>query len=235
MRALGGFADAGRARELLDALREDRGVREAMRRWRFRVGALVEMDPAENTTAQSRTLGLNRNRGEVIELRLRTDRYDGFRHYGGIRKTLCHELAHNVWGEHDARFWTLCREIEAHVQQQSWNVGRRIGGDDAEFYQPPEDEDEHDEHVDAGGWVGGTYVLGGSAASPGMTRANAIALAAETRVALDGARARARVRMVGENGIEWTDEDREAMRRRRRPPEREEGEGEPDGDANGAT
>ena len=59
------------------------------------------MNPAEHTTQESRTLGLNRNRGEVIELRLRTDAYDGYRDYKVIRKTLCHELAHNVHGEHD--------------------------------------------------------------------------------------------------------------------------------------
>jgi hypothetical protein len=183
VRVMAGFGDAERARGLLEALRGDRGIREAMRRWRFRVGQLVEMDPAENTTATARTLGLNRNRGEVIELRLRTDRYDGFRHYGGIRKTLCHELAHNVWSEHDANFWTLCREIEAFVQQQSWNVGRRVGGDDVEFYEPPDDEDEH---VDGGGWIGGVRAVGGAAPLTGMTRGEAMARAAEERMRSSG-------------------------------------------------
>src|SRR6202012_704827 len=156
VRPMRGYPDAHHALALLEALRRDRGIREAMRRWGFRVGLLTEMDPILNTTAQSRTLGLNRNRGQVIELRLRTDRYDGFRHYYGIRRTLCHELAHNVWSEHDSNFWTLCREIEAYVQQQSWNSGRRIGGDDVDFYHPPDDSDEdeaEDAHVDSGGWT----------------------------------------------------------------------------------
>jgi hypothetical protein len=246
VRALSGFADVERARSLLDALREDRGIREAMRRWQFRVGMLVEMDPAENTTAQSRTLGLNRNRGQVIELRLRTDRYDGFRHYNGIRRTLCHELAHNTWGDHDENFWRLCREIEAFVQQQSWNVGRRIGGDAEDFYQPPEgegDDDYDDDHVDAGGWTGGTHVLGGGATPPplaGATRAEMLAQAAERRRAAlgaDGESLRPRVLMVAENGVEWTDEERAAFQRRyaaRRPPRRPD-EGAPDGGANGTT
>ncbi len=63
------------------------------------------MDPAEHTTSESRTLGLNRNKGEVIELRLRTDAYDGYRDYRTIRKTLCHELAHGVFSEHDRDVW----------------------------------------------------------------------------------------------------------------------------------
>jgi hypothetical protein len=34
-------------------------------------------------------------------LRLRTDAYDGFRLYSEVRRVLCHELTHNVWGDHD--------------------------------------------------------------------------------------------------------------------------------------
>lgn len=50
------------------------------------------MDPLSNTQSShegtTRLLGLNRNRGEVIELRLRTDAYDGYRDYKTIRNTL---------------------------------------------------------------------------------------------------------------------------------------------------
>ncbi|KAL1642205.1 hypothetical protein SLS58_005545 [Diplodia intermedia] len=84
-----------RSLAFLERLRDDAGVRAAMRRHGFSVGLLTEMDPAMHTTHESRTLGLNRNRGEVIELRLRTDAYDGYRDYKTIRRTLCHELAHN--------------------------------------------------------------------------------------------------------------------------------------------
>ena len=89
----------------LERLRDDAGIKASMRKHGFSVGLLTEMNPAEHTTHESKTLGLNRNRGEVIELRLRTDSYDGYRDYKVIRNTLCHELAHNVWGPHDRNFW----------------------------------------------------------------------------------------------------------------------------------
>lgn len=61
------------------------------------VGVLTELAPHENPGL----LGLNVNAGQAIKLRIRTDAYDGFRWYKDIRMVLCHELAHNVWGEHD--------------------------------------------------------------------------------------------------------------------------------------
>ena len=64
---------------------------------KFSVGLLTELAPHEHPGL----LGLNVNRGESIKLRIRTDKYDGFRSYKEIRKVLCHELAHNVWGDHD--------------------------------------------------------------------------------------------------------------------------------------
>lgn len=68
-----------------------------MQKHQFSVGTLTELAPHE----QPHLLGLNVNRGQAIKLRLRTDAYDGFRVYSDIRRVLCHELAHNVWGEHD--------------------------------------------------------------------------------------------------------------------------------------
>jgi hypothetical protein len=72
---------ADRAREMLDRLVHDRGIIAIMKKYKWSVGALVEMDPAEHTYVDHKTLGLNRNRGEVIELRIRTDDYGGFRQY----------------------------------------------------------------------------------------------------------------------------------------------------------
>jgi hypothetical protein len=69
------------ARDLLDRLRHDRGIIAIMKKYKWSVGALVEMDPGEHTYVDHKTLGLNRNKGEVIELRLRTDEYAGFRQY----------------------------------------------------------------------------------------------------------------------------------------------------------
>lgn len=68
-----------------------------MQKHQFAVGVLTELAPHE----QPHLLGLNVNAGQAIKLRIRTDVYDGFRLYRDIRKVLCHELAHNVWGEHD--------------------------------------------------------------------------------------------------------------------------------------
>ena len=64
---------------------------------RFSVGLLTELAPHEHPEL----LGLNVNGGQSIKLRIRTDRYDGFRSYRETRRVLCHELAHNVWGDHD--------------------------------------------------------------------------------------------------------------------------------------
>ena len=69
------------ARDLLDRLVHDRGIIAIMKKYKWSVGALVEMDPAEHTYVDHKTLGLNRNKGEVIELRIRTDEYAGFRQY----------------------------------------------------------------------------------------------------------------------------------------------------------
>ncbi|KAK5118582.1 hypothetical protein LTR85_008047 [Meristemomyces frigidus] len=171
----------------LERLRDDAGIKSSMRKHGFSVGLLTEMNPAEHTTHESKTLGLNRNRGEVIELRLRTDSYDGYRDYKIIRKTLCHELAHNVWGEHDRNFWNLCKEIEAEVEKNDWRRGgHSVGGE--EFFNP--DDEGVDEEADGGGWNGGEYVLGGGAASSSaaaasrepMTRREIMARAAEERM-----------------------------------------------------
>ncbi|KUI62092.1 hypothetical protein VP1G_09228 [Cytospora mali] len=140
---LPGFTNAERSRAFLLRLKEDPGIRAAMRKHKFSVGLLTEMDPASNTQSShegtTRLLGLNRNRGEAIELRLRTDAYDGYRDYKTIRNTLCHELAHNVFGPHDRDFWDLCHQIEREVQAADWKSGGHTVAE-GEFYQSPEDD-----------------------------------------------------------------------------------------------
>lgn len=85
------------ARDLLTRLANDPAIRHVMRKHQFAVGVLTELAPHE----QPHLLGLNVNAGQAIKLRLRTDRYDGFRIYKEVRRVLCHELTHNVWGDHD--------------------------------------------------------------------------------------------------------------------------------------
>lgn len=155
LRPLPYLPNPDRSLRFLERLRDDAGIKAAMRTHKFSVPLLTEMDPAMHTTQESRTLGLNRNRGEVIELRLRTDAYDGYRDYKTIRKTLCHELAHNVWGPHDRNFWNLCKQIEKEVDRDDWRAGGRSVGNE-EYYEPGEEE-----VYDHGGWTGGEFVLGG--------------------------------------------------------------------------
>ena len=84
------------ALSLLQKLASDPAIDHVMQKHQFSVGLLTELAPHEHPGL----LGLNENRGVAIKLRLRTDRYDGFRLYSEVRRVLCHELAHNVWGDH---------------------------------------------------------------------------------------------------------------------------------------
>ena len=173
-----------KSQRYLERLASDPGIKASMRKHKFSVGLLTEMNPAEHTTHDSKTLGLNRNAGEVIELRLRTDRYDGYRDYKVIRKTLCHELSHNVWGEHDSNFWGLTREIEKEVDANDYKHGGHKLTDN-EFYEPNDTYDE-DEHADHGAWTGGEYVLGSTSTSQsdsaGLSRREIMARAAQSRL-----------------------------------------------------
>ncbi|SLM34359.1 WLM [Lasallia pustulata] len=182
--------DPSRSLRFLERLRDDAGIKASMRKHKFSVGVLTEMNPAEHTTHESRTLGLNRNRGEAIELRLRTDAYDGYRDYKVIRKTLCHELAHNVFGEHDRNFWDLTRDIEREVDANDWRSGGHALTSE-EFYNP-DDAGVDAEYMDGGGWTGGEFVLGraengGTGTSQmgnaqGLSRREVMAKAAEERI-----------------------------------------------------
>ncbi|KAH6669829.1 zinc metallo protein-like proteinase [Halenospora varia] len=188
LRPLPYLPNPSRSLAFLQRLKDDAGIKAAMLKHKFSVPLLTEMNPIEHTQANaegvSRTLGLNRNQGEVIELRLRTDAYDGYRDYKTIRKTLCHELAHNVHGPHDRKFWDLCKLIEREVEGSDWKSGGRMVGEE-EFYGG-EEVDDH------GGWTGGEFVLGvgsrggaestGSASTQGMSRREILAKAAEERM-----------------------------------------------------
>lgn len=202
-----------RSLQFLERLRDDPGIKFAMAKHRFYVPLLTEMNPAEHTTHESRTLGLNRNKGEVIELRLRTDAYDGYRDYRTIRKTLCHELAHCVHSEHDRQFWELTKQIEQEVERGDWTRGgHRLS--EQEFYNPRDWEEEgskgEDEWVDHGGWTGGEYVLGGAggrdgggqagqaAGGGGLSRREIMARAAEDRLKREQQRGRGSNNAEGE-------------------------------------
>ncbi|WQF82541.1 Putative WLM domain, Ubiquitin-like domain superfamily [Colletotrichum destructivum] len=186
VRPLAGLPHPERSLALLERLKEDPGIRASMRKHKFSVGLLTEMEPLSNTQSThegtTRLLGLNRNGGEAIELRLRTDAHDGYRDYKTIRKTLCHELAHNVHSNHDRDFWDLCHQIEREVDAADWkHGGHTVGQQSSSYYAPGDEEEEGFE--DHGAWEGGDFVVGGSAANAtGLSRREILAKAAEERV-----------------------------------------------------
>ncbi|KAJ2759863.1 hypothetical protein IWQ56_005629, partial [Coemansia nantahalensis] len=144
------------ALRLLRRLAADEGVRAVVRKHRYSVGVLRELHPSERTI-----LGYNRNRGQVIALRLRTDDLEGFRAYLAIRQVLMHELAHMVWDNHDDRFHALNRQLCREVVDLDWTRSGRTVGPAGAVYAEPQPSDAA--HVD-GGSLGATgFVLGGAA------------------------------------------------------------------------
>lgn len=124
-------ADHARARTLLEHLAAEPGVQHVMRTRRWRVGALCEMRPEGKVGVDPVcVLGYNANAGESIHLRLRTDDLRGFRRYDTVRRVLMHELAHNVYAEHNARFYELVSAITREADANDWRRtgGRRLGG-----------------------------------------------------------------------------------------------------------
>jgi hypothetical protein len=117
------------AEKLLKKLALDPGIVEIMTQRRFNVNTLCELDPldadieqAEKGEGDKCLLGWNRNFGQRIALRLRTDDFTSFRKYDSIINTLIHELVHNVHANHDSQFWTLFRELK---EQYSRHHSRR--------------------------------------------------------------------------------------------------------------
>lgn len=164
-----------KSRDLLRQLRDDRGIRAIMKKYKWSVPILTELDPSSNTASNGaqtqRLLGLNRNQGQIIELRLRTDAYDGWLKFKDVRKVLCHELTHNVHGPHDDKFWKMFHVLEREVVDLDpfGKGGRKI--DNIERYSGPgfapgsEDEEEYfglgrEDVYDEGGWIGSSHVLG---------------------------------------------------------------------------
>lgn len=114
--------DPGKSLEILQALRNDYGISAIMKKYQWSVPVLMELDPYLNTYQHSEDrvdsgkpthlLGLNRNKGQVIELRLRTDVYNEWLPFNDIKRVLCHELAHNLYHKHDDNFWSFCNKLE---------------------------------------------------------------------------------------------------------------------------
>ncbi|RDB15370.1 hypothetical protein Hypma_004666 [Hypsizygus marmoreus] len=124
----------GAAMALLTKLSEDPAIKHVMQIHELSVGTLTELAPHEHPGL----LGLNVNAGQAIKLRLRTDRYDGFRLYAEVRRVLCHELTHNVWGDHGNNFKELNSKLNREVVEfeRAAAIGTRSLLDSGDVYQP---------------------------------------------------------------------------------------------------
>ncbi|XP_072973376.1 uncharacterized protein [Typha angustifolia] len=103
----------------------DPGIIAIMNKHRWRVGIMTEMAPVGYVGISPKcVLGFNKNQGEEISLRLRTDDLKGFRKYESIKKTLLHELAHMVYSEHDANFFALNNQLNEEAFTLDWTKSR---------------------------------------------------------------------------------------------------------------
>lgn len=128
-----------------------------MKRREWTVGLLTELHPHRDPTL----LGLNKNAGEAIYLRLLTDNLSGLRpvsskavllhssitdtllswQYFHTRMVLLHELTHNKYGDHDNDFKALNSLLNKEVKafEEAKKAGaHRLGGEVGDHYEPEE-------------------------------------------------------------------------------------------------
>jgi hypothetical protein len=147
--------DQDTARHILTSLANDPGVLACMAKHKWNVGSLAELYP-EGKVGQSEVcvMGLNKNKGQQILLRVRTDDLKGFRKILSIKKVLYHELSHNVHSEHDDDFFQLMRQIERECNELDWTGGAGL----TSMY-------DSDDKESSALYSGGSYRLGGSESS----------------------------------------------------------------------
>ena len=181
LEALAGFSDKHIAQKMLEELASDPAILHVLAKHKWSVGALCEMFPEGYVgVTDVCVMGLNQNHGEKILLRLRTDDLKGFRKILSIRKVLYHELAHNVYSDHDDDFYTLMRQIEREVNEADWtsNGRGRVLDNGYQRYQGPSTSASSN-----GGGVPHVYRLGGDEGLKQALRpAELAALAAERRL-----------------------------------------------------
>ncbi|XP_010270073.1 PREDICTED: uncharacterized protein LOC104606522 [Nelumbo nucifera] len=119
------YPPASEALRIMHMLAADPGIIAIMNKHRWRVGVMTEMAPVGYVGISPKCiLGFNKNQGEEISLRLRTDDLKGFRKYESIKKTLLHELAHMVYSEHDANFYALDKQLNQEAASLDWTKSR---------------------------------------------------------------------------------------------------------------
>ncbi|KAI9298126.1 WLM-domain-containing protein [Neoconidiobolus thromboides FSU 785] len=131
LETLSEFPNREKAYEFLLKLKQDLGVVEIMKKYQWQVGSLIELSPLKKEI-----LGYNKNKGQVIALRLRTDDLTGFVNYNQVKKVLMHELAHMIHSEHDAKFHELNRTLNKEVIQLDWTKGKGSRTSNAKTYNP---------------------------------------------------------------------------------------------------
>jgi hypothetical protein len=161
-----------KAREILTSLANDPGILACMKKHSWNVGSLAELYP-EGKVGESEVcvMGLNRNKGQQILLRIRTDDLKGFRKHQSIAKVLYHELAHNVHSEHNGDFFQLMRQIEKECQEMDWTQGSGISSNR---------DNTSDEAV-----MGGTFRLGGETSAKNLSARELAARAAMARLSAE--------------------------------------------------
>ncbi|XP_044466233.1 uncharacterized protein LOC123196320 isoform X2 [Mangifera indica] len=116
---------ASEALKRMHMLAADPGIVAIMNKHHWRVGIMKELAPVGYVGISPKCiLGFNKNHGEEISLRLRTDNLKGFRKYESIKKTLLHELAHMVYSEHDANFYALDKQLNQEAASLDWTKSR---------------------------------------------------------------------------------------------------------------
>ncbi|KAL0742265.1 hypothetical protein Bca4012_083778 [Brassica carinata] len=106
-------------------LASDPGIIAIMNKHRWRVGIMTELAHVGYVGDSPKCLlGVNKNQGEEISLRLRTDDLKGFQKYQSIKKTLLHELAHMVHTEHDGNFYALDSQLNKDAESLDWTKSR---------------------------------------------------------------------------------------------------------------
>lgn len=159
----------------LEQLAEDRGILRILEDHKWTIGKLSEMPPEGMVgVSESCLMGLNRNKGEEILLRLRTDDWSGLRPYLSVVDVLLHELAHCVHGDHDNNFKALWSLLKMEYAQHSSREKRGRSTVGSETYQPPASAFSTEEN---------SHVLGGSRAST-ISPAEAAAAAATARAGI---------------------------------------------------
>lgn len=99
-----------------------KAVGPLMHHFNFKLGMLCEMYPKN-----PQLLGLNVNHGQKILLRLRPPYAEhSFYPMSDLIGTMLHELAHNVHGPHDAKFYALLDELTSKYEARDFDASNYV-------------------------------------------------------------------------------------------------------------